>query len=250
MIKITPTGQTLKISSLKKGLVLDLSLDKESLQNTNTFADKTPYENKGTSVNNPVFTTDQNGQANRAMRFNGISDVIRIVDSNSLGIVSTMSVFAWVKGAAQENKGIIGKFDYSLNKVTYLLYSSSSSPYQKMVISISDDGSWTSGHRKHYISSVNILDNSWHFMGFTFNAGTLKLYIDSVEDTVVTKTYDDAITTISVLDQDLTIGSYLNNNIPVGFIAADISGAKTYNHVLDPTEITKLYKAYRPKILI
>lgn len=84
--------------TLRKGLVMHHMLDQESLQSATTFADKTPYENVGTSANVPVFTSDRMGQPNRATSFDGTSDVIEVPDSDSLNITDALSYGARVKG--------------------------------------------------------------------------------------------------------------------------------------------------------
>ena len=175
------------------------------------------------------------------LKFDGIDDNIRITDANSLDVTPAMSAFAWVKGNAQNAKMIISKYDSVADKRSWIIRSTDASPYQKMRITISDNGVYDAAHIKDYYSSIDILDNAWHFAGFTFNAGTLKLYIDGVEDPNPTKALDPAITTIFTSDRDVIVGAYLTNNIPINFFTGSINGAGIYNRALTATEIKQLY---------
>ena len=48
-------------------------------------------------------------------------------------------------------------------------------------------------YKKRYTSSAIAFDDTWHHVAFTFSDGILKLYIDGVEDTNVTKDYDKSV---------------------------------------------------------
>lgn len=247
---INPANDIIKMSSLNKGLVGHWPLDKESQQSATIFADKTPHENKGTSVNAPVFTADRMGQADRAMSFDGESDYVRIPDSESLSPTSEMTAMFWVKGAGQSGKGILTHYDSGTNQRGWQFLSGVVSPHQKIRLLMSDDGTWNPGHRKYYTSSITVFDDTWHLVGFTFDTGNLKIFIDGIEDINVDKGGDDPITTVHDSTADIMIGCYLNNDIPTGFFDGDISGAKIWNRALSSTEITMLYDMYRPKIVL
>lgn len=66
----------IQVSTLQKGLVGYWPLDQQSLKSSTVVADKTVNANDGTMVGSPSFTTDQNGQANKAMSFNGSSQYV------------------------------------------------------------------------------------------------------------------------------------------------------------------------------
>jgi len=68
-------------SSLNKGLIGHWELDSESYNSaTDRVADKTPYSNHGVN-HGATLTTDQMGQSNRAMYFDGSSDYVNLGDA-------------------------------------------------------------------------------------------------------------------------------------------------------------------------
>jgi hypothetical protein len=232
--------------SLQKGCILHASLDQESYNpSTLRFTDKSAYGNHGTSANAANFAADRMGQVNRAEVFNGSSDYVRILDGNDLYAPSTLSVFCWIKGNPQNVKAIVGHYDNALEQRGYRLVSGASA---QIITLISDDGTWTVGHRKYYLSSITTLDNSWHSVGFTFNAGVLKVYIDGVEDPNPTKQIDEAITTIHNSTADVSVGATFVNTVPTNHFTGSIADVRIYNRVLTQQEITYLYESYRPKL--
>lgn len=83
----------MKLSSLQKGLVLNMDLDSSHYNPaTKRFTDKTPHSNHGTSHNAASFTTDRMGQANRAMTFNGTSDYVDAGNGDSLQMSAFIKV--------------------------------------------------------------------------------------------------------------------------------------------------------------
>lgn len=70
---------------------------------------------------------------------------------------------------------------------------------------ISTDGTAAAGAAKYYTSSLKQKAFSWGLQGFTFNNGTLDLYIQGVLDPSPTKTWDPAITTIHNSTADILV---------------------------------------------
>ena len=241
----------MNISSLQKGLVFCAPLSQERYNPaTKRVDDLTPYGNHGTSINTGSFTTDRMGQANRAMSFNGTTDAIRIPDSPSLSPTVAMTAMIWAKGAAQNLKGILAHSDTTLNQRSFWITTSDIVPNNGMWVLISDNGEWTAAHRKSYYSSIIAFDDSWHLVGFTFDTGTLKLFIDGVEDTNLTKIYDDAITTIHNSTADVVVGSILANNTASNFFDGDLARPRMWNRALTATEWELAYDSYRPKVIV
>ena len=52
----------------------------------------------------------------------------------------------------------------------------------KFKVLISEDGGVAALNIKEYTTSINVFDDSWHLIGFTWNSGTFKFYVDGVED--------------------------------------------------------------------
>lgn len=175
------------------------------------------------------------GQTGRGLNFDGASDNVRIPDSESLSPTSAMTAMVWVKGATQNNKGILSHYDAGISQRAVMIWSSGE--LSEMVIS--SDGTLDAGHTKRYRSSIVAFDSTWHLIGFTFDAGTLKLFVDGVEDTNPTKTNDDAITTIHNSTADVMLGCFLSSDTPAGFFNGGIdqprivAGAWTAKQCMD-----------------
>jgi len=117
----------------------------------------------------------------------------------------------------------------------------------KYAVGISDDGTAAAGHQKNYTSSVNMTASKFNLIGFTFNAGTLSLYLNGSVDTNPTKTTDDAITTIHNSTANLTIGCSLNNGVGGNFSNITTGEAWIFCEVLTPLRIRNMYEITRRK---
>jgi hypothetical protein len=54
---------------------------------------------------------------------------------------------------------------------------------------------------------LTAFDDAWHHIAFTFDSGTLKLFVDGVEDVNPTKTNDHAISSLHDSTADLSFGN-------------------------------------------
>ena len=216
----------LSLGSLMKGLVLDMPLQSRYMKSATVLTDRTPHSNDGVNSGATVgadYTT-----------FNGTSDNIRIADSESLSPTSAMTAVCWVKGAAS-NHSILTKYEVATANRSYALSCGGYAPFNKFRAVISSDGLFTANY-KVYESSIITFDSNWHLIGFSFDAGTLKLYSDGVEDVNLTKYVDHAITTIHNSTADVMVGCYLSSDTPTSFFAGDIAKARIYNRALTPSE--------------
>lgn len=155
-----------------------------------------------------------------------------------------MTAMVWVKGGAQSSgKFFFSQWDQSAGAASWGLESYWTSPYNKLVLYLSDNGAYASGRRKAWYTNDIVFDNNWHLLGFTWNSGIAKIYVDGAEDTNLTKYYDDAITTIHSSTIPLTIGCYLNNGSPIGYFAGQIDEARLYNAAISTSQIKEQYYA-------
>lgn len=234
--EITALSETyrpiLSIGSLYKDIVLDMPLDlvhtKGGAAGSETMTDLTPYSNDGTNNGATV-------EADYSTFVAASSDYIRIPDSESLSPTSKMSAFAWVNG---DSGFVISHYDHGLNERSFF----TNTVGDKLRAFISDDGTQNVGHYKMYDSSITAFDNTWHLVGFIFNAVVLKLYVDGVEDTNPTKVTDYAITTIHDSTVDVTIGCYLSNNVTQTHFDGDISKPKVWNRELSADEVLLMFE--------
>jgi len=166
-------------------------------------------------------------------------------------ITGALTVGAWIKGAGQNNIAIIDKYSWENNMRSWSVESTTTGDYDKLRIILSDDGGWNAGHRMDYRSSITVFDDTWHYFAFTFDSGTLKLYIDGTEDTNVTKSQDDAITTLYDTRYPLYLSGIMNSgtgNMGNLFNGA-IQSPFIYNRALTATEITDLYNSQKSKFI-
>jgi len=188
----------------------------ESSGGADAIIDSTPYDNDGSDDN--TLTYSATGQIDGAIGFNGSDDYIQVDDSASLSTTDNITVEAWVKGSSQAYKVFAAHCDAGTNQLSWKFYTAADT---KMRIDISDDGTYDSGHRKRYDSSIDAFDNNWHYVAFTFGP-TLNIYIDGQKDTNPTKVYDDAITSLHNSTADVLIGAFLNSGTPAQFFNGTI----------------------------
>ena len=77
---------------------------------------------------------------------------------------------------------------------------------------ISEDGTYGAGKTKHWESTADLLTTGRHQIGFSFDGGTLVPTFDGVEVTSLTKTIDDAITSIHSSSVTVKLGAYVSTS--------------------------------------
>lgn len=171
-------------------------------------------------------------------------DYITIVRDASLLVGSTISVLAWVYGTVGSSDYAIGHWDDN-NQGSWAIGSYDAAP-SPMIVVLSDDGTFTAGHRKYYRGSVNGFEATvWHHLAFTFNAGTLTLYVDGVADPSPVKTYDDAIVGLHPSTADATLFCILNTGVPSNYYTGRLALPRIYDYVLTAAQIEEHFNAER-----
>ncbi len=174
--------------------------------------------------------------------FDGADDKIIVPDQSAFNVGSQITVLTWINGAAQNQARVICQADYSISQLAWDMYCSSNAPNTKFMVAISDNGQWPGGHRKHYESSAAVYDETWHLIGFTFEGGTLRFYIDGQEDSP-TKLVDDAITGIHDSTVDIVVGARTNGAGFQLYFTGKQGEDLVYNRALTPQEIQHNYLA-------
>ena len=165
------------------------------------------------------------------------------VRKSDFQITGALTVGAWVKGTGQNNIAIIDKYSWANNMRSWSVESSTTGDYDKVRVIVSDDGTASADHYKDYISSSTVFDNTWHYYAFTFNNGTLKLYVDGAEDTNVTKSADYAITSLYDTRYPVYLAGIMNSGIGImgNLFAGSIQSPFIYSRALSASEIADLY---------
>ncbi|HOI60363.1 MAG TPA: hypothetical protein PKU93_03505, partial [Candidatus Pacearchaeota archaeon] len=123
----------------------------------------------------------------------------------------------------------------------WALCSYNSAPYKKLEVFFSANGTTQSSYSKYwYISNPDFFDNKWHYTGYTFDNGIIKVYVDGKKMSM-TKNYDGAVNFIYESKNGISIGGIteLTNNFFIGLI----DDTKVYNAVLSTSEIKQNYIA-------
>jgi hypothetical protein len=213
------------ISSLQKGLVLDMPLTttytKGGAVGSEVMADRTPYENDGTNHGAVV------GSASTT--FDGSDDYIDLTDPLSIFDDSfTISMWAKIPSDASGRVGVLFG-DFGLEGIA-------------VNFEIHDDGQtrfyW--GGSPDIFGSVDLRDNNWHMITFVRDKANDKVY--GYIDTTVDINYSGAIA-----DKTATVPHRIGRDSRTGDTALDgsLSNLKVYNRALDLEEIEYLYSLGR-----
>ena len=183
-------------------------------------------------------TQGVSGKIGTAYSFDG-NDYVTVPDDDTLD-ADSITVLAWVKGSAQDNKPVVSHYDTTNDDRAFDMAASAISNTKFKVV-ITDDGGWNVGHKKDYTSSTVAFDNSWHLIGFTFDNGNLSLYNDGVLDTNPTKSDDDAITSIYTSSAPVGIGVNYAGGSTNRFFTGTIDEVAIWNRSLSSEEIEYIY---------
>ena len=230
----TVAGGDLRVSSLQKGLVGHWALDGESLNNiTNRTTDKTPYENHGT-VYGAVLTTDQMGQGNRAMSFDGDDDYINCGTGSSLDLgARSFTITTWIKADSVTDPyaGIVTRRGGSGGYYQLSLHTNSNIVFYTHDLTIA----------RQQAKPINL--GQWYFVTAIIDrdANLIKLSLDG--GTFVTNDIT-GLGNIGDNSDPVRIGWEKANN---AYFNGTISDVRIYNRALSANEIDTLYHSYRPK---
>jgi len=184
----------------------------------------------------------------KALDFDGLTQHVNCGNDASLRITDKLSVAAWVYvdagGGSWDN--IVARYKFSgSDDRSWTMYAFGASP-KLFVVRVSQDGLLSTQYKEYSTTSNLLTAGAWHHVGFTFDGGTLKLFVDGSEITGagLNKARDDAITTIHAGTADLIIGAW-----DTGTFTYDgkIAGVGVYDtSVLSAASFGALYAAGQP----
>jgi hypothetical protein len=161
-----------------------------------------------------------------------------VADDASLDITDNLTVSAWVRAGTGSDRVVVDKYETDSDQRSWRMLSRADG---RLSVIVSGNGIDDS---KHYYSSVEVFDNSnppWRHVAFTFASGVLKLYVDGVEDTGVTKTGDAAITSIFAGAAPVRIGGD-----GVERLLGDIDEVSIWEANLSAADIASIYNSGAP----
>lgn len=183
----------------------------------------------------------------KSTQFDGVDEYVEITGNPaSLRITNNLSVSFWVKYPSPvAGGGLVSKFDTSGGgQRSWILHSNNGAGgTDKMLMLISDNGI---NIRKQYVSSVTVLDGSWHQFAFTFATNVLKFYVDGAEDTSVNKQNDSVCNSLHDSTANILMAAYHISGSPTGFSASTLDEVSVWNKELSSSEISEIYNSGLP----
>ncbi|MDD4531469.1 MAG: LamG domain-containing protein, partial [Candidatus Pacebacteria bacterium] len=123
---------------------------------------------------------------------------------------------------------------YGAGQTAWLFAESSSSG--KMAVYIYDDGTGNSGHWKYWHSSDSVFDNTWHLIGFSWNAGTMHLYLDGKS---IPYTSGGTLAANSIFNS--TVNLSIGGTSTSGSFIGSMDEVRLYNEAIPTSQIKELY---------
>ena len=193
--------------------------------------DMSGNNNNGTIIGGVTPTTDQFGNPNKAMQFNGVDGYIEVPNSTSLqspSSASTLAAWLYIDGfPGTEVAGMIQKTNstfYGQYGLSYQAWGSNVGIYYYHE---------TSGGGVQLFASITLALSTWYFVAATFDGNTATIYLDGVP--IETGTLAGPI----VPDNNpLTMGLESPGNNE--FLQGKLDEIRIYNRALTPQEILNL----------
>ncbi len=159
-----------------------------------TLHDSSGYGNHGT-IDGGAWVAGAHGPV---LEFDGTSDYVDFGNAPSLLVRDTLTVLMWWKGdePSDADDTWCSRWDTGANKRAWrMVYTGGP---MTVLVQLTEDGTWPAGNKKDYrftaADSAIIGDDEWHQFGFTWNLGTLVLYLDGQAKTPDITTNDGMFT--------------------------------------------------------
>lgn len=213
-------------------------------ETASTIEDSTGYSNDGTKKgsNEPL---EASSYIDQGQHFDGTDDYIGCGSDGSLEI-DELTLEAHVNfdtiPAPTEYLGPLGRWDPPGNHRSYTFYIYS----QKMRLAVSDDGTWTSGHRAECSDSSTLSATTWYYYAGTYD-GAPKIYRDGIDVTSVD--WDEIDGSPHSTTRPLTLGCHLSNGSPYRFIDGKLDEVRISDIARSPAWIKATYKSGRDQLL-
>ena len=180
------------------------------------------------------------GFGNRSRSLDGSSDYISIPDINES--TTNLSVALWLKTTDQDwvTTHLAHWKNTDNNRAWYIGPSRTAETNgKKLMVFITENGAGTTPVKRYY-GTTDVSDGTWHHVAFTWDNGTLKLFVDGSEETT-TKVLDHAMTTIHNSNGPITVGCTWVNNAPANFGSGGKADVRIYNSTLTDADISDIY---------
>ncbi len=235
---INGRSQLALISGAGSNLVGHYTFD----EGTGTTVADSAGSNTGTVMNGATWLTTPNAKiGNGAMNFDGVNDYVSNTVTNTTqllykeGNATTRSVAFWVKAPGVATlKCIYCEGSNGASNARFQIGShASGDPVGTLSIWLRNDSASSPVDQKRSLGVA--LDDTWHHVVWTDNAGTAKLYIDGVQDA---QNFNYTPTGTYTLDRS-SIGAQSKDIVQ--FFPGTVDDLRLYNRVLSPADIAELY---------
>lgn len=184
-------------------------------------------------------TTDRNGNAGKALKFNGTSSKINLGKSNPL-LSSTGSISVWVKkiGNAASNSNM------TYDPIFIAKNTSTGAFFEGAALGVNrSNGNWLAittnagtSSTERVVQKSGVTNNAWHHVVMTYNVSTLAFYVDGVSAGSIAKGYTSSFSS----SLNAMIGNSDNTGIS-GYFNGEIDDLVIYNTVLTPNEVSNIF---------
>lgn len=184
--------------------------------------------------------TRRNGEEGRCVDLNGTNQAVRVTDNTALDITDNLTVCVWAKNdnaLLSATNAVFSKYDFANNKREWSLQLNLN---EELDLAFGDPNDGTLESISTVASGFGI--DSWRHYAFTFEAGTVKIYIDGVSKSFT----NSAAPPLSLYsnNSDLIIGGANNNGASTSFFDGQIFDARIYagdSTVLTAEQIAAIY---------
>lgn len=194
-------------------------------------------KNHGKVAPGVTFTADRHGKAKGAFLFNGKKGMVTIPDSAALDTDDAFTLSAWINPSAYTDQGghstaIFAKWYHSQTHGDYIFYVN---PDGRLSLCVC---AGPRVYEAHYSKSV-VPKNTWTHVAATFNAGTIKFYINGRLDVTKVCTKVRRLDPAEYKTDDLHIGALYNN---ANSFNGAIDEVGLWGRALGAEEIKSLFK--------
>jgi prepilin-type N-terminal cleavage/methylation domain-containing protein len=224
-------------SSLMVNLISDWNFDGSGVSNGSSataeyLTDMWGQQNGTVTVAPPTVLSGDGCISGSCLSFDG-SQYVSIPYNSIFNSSSAMTAMVWVKTVTNGvDKSIFSQANLSTN--SSWIISTNGGAFR---IYLYSDGA---SNRSYTARSIS--DGNWHLVGFTWNAGTVTLYIDGQS---VSSTSAGATLTNSLFSStyNLCFGCYSNTGTPSALFIGQIDEARLYNAAIPISQIKEQYYA-------
>lgn len=198
-----------------------------------TFVNHFPY--------GPYKTPSSGFINDLSIDFGGTNERVDVDFNAALNPTDNLSIFTWIKAAGQNAGVFISHYTTVTANRRIIFYTSTNSPNTQFEVALSQNGSNVSTWR----STDSAFDGTnWYHVGFTFNGGTVKGWINGVE-TTMTRIGGSAITALHATTVGPQFGAY-NRGSESNYFVGKQDEITWWDVDLSGAQISELYNSGSP----